>query len=172
MRIIQVHKMDCKTVAEAEHALQSSWSGFPVLAVFNGIVYRLWADTETGETHEALMEVINHDHLRADVHEQWQPFESYPLALIDANTGAEVPSDMYTLHLFKLNKQGRVIGTAFTDKVDFLVANRAFMCRVAKRKGHIYSPIMGAAWGVYGYKGIVYHDGKEVFSFNRMYQAS
>jgi len=172
MRIIQVHKMDCKTVAEAEHALTASWSGDNVLAFFNGTEYRLYADTQTGETHEALMKAIRHDQLPADIHSQWKPFESYPLALIDANTGTEVPSQIYTLHLFKLDKNGRCIGKAFTEKVDFLVTKPAFLTKVAKREGRIYCPITGPGWDCWGYKGIVYQDGREVLTFQRMHQAN
>lgn len=172
MRIIQVHKMDCKTVAEAEHALQASWAGDNVWAFYNGVEYRLYADTQTGETHEALMKAIDHDNLPEDINDQWKDFYSYPLALIDVNTQMEVPSILYTLHLYRLDKSGRCIGKAFVDKIDFLVANGAFMSKVAKREGRIYRPIMGKDWGCWGYKGVVYQEGKEVLTFCRMHQAS
>lgn len=94
---IKAHYIICTTFAIIDLALQSSWSGYNIIAEYNGIVYELYKDNE-GATHEALMRIVATDICDGDcvdtmcskyqaqsvaLTKDWPAFNSYPEIEID-----------------------------------------------------------------------------------------
>ena len=57
---IKAHYVICTTLAIIDLALQSSWSGYNVIAEYNGTIYELYKDN-VGTTHDTLMRVVAPD---------------------------------------------------------------------------------------------------------------
>jgi hypothetical protein len=108
---IKAHYIICTTLAIIDLALQSSWSGYNVIAEYNGTIYELYKDNE-GSTHEALMRVIAPDIFDTDsvdimcskyhnaslkYTDQWPAFNSYPEIDIDPNVMAYELKRAYNL---------------------------------------------------------------------------
>src|SRR5258708_5628656 len=99
---VKAHYMLCTTLPIIDLALQSSWSGYNVIAEYNGVIYELYKDNE-GATHEALMRVVaphicaedSVDVMLSKYHRQasaltkdWPAFSSYPEIEIDPSAMA------------------------------------------------------------------------------------
>jgi hypothetical protein len=89
----------CTSLALIDHAVQLSWSGYAIIAEYNGIQYPLYSD-KTGDMHVALMRVIapsieytdtvevsdrKYFPLAQALSNEWPAFESYPVIEIDPN---------------------------------------------------------------------------------------
>lgn len=94
---VKAHYVVCTTLAIIDLALQSSWSGYNVIAEYDGVVYELYKDNE-GSTHEALMRVVapdicaadsvemqlrKYDHAAAPLTSEWPEWNTFPERDID-----------------------------------------------------------------------------------------
>lgn len=96
-KTVKAHYVVCTTLAIIDLALQSSWSGYNVIAEYDGVVYELYKDNE-GSTHEALMRVVapdicptdtvnvqlrKYDRAAAPLTSEWPKWDSFPERDID-----------------------------------------------------------------------------------------
>jgi hypothetical protein len=108
---VKAHYIICTTLAIIDLALQSSWSGYNIIAEYNGAIYELYKDNE-GPTHDALMRVVAPDisdndtidtqlskYQCASVHltSDWPPFDTFPAIDIDPNNMAYELKRAYNL---------------------------------------------------------------------------
>lgn len=108
---VTAHYIICTTMAIIDLALQSSWSGYNVIAEYNGAIYELYKDNE-GATHEALMRVVaphicdgdstdimlrKYDTTAASLTKEWPPFANYPAIEIDPSLMAYELKRAYNL---------------------------------------------------------------------------
>jgi hypothetical protein len=108
---VKAHYLLCTTLAIIDLALQSSWSGYNVIAEYNGVVYELYKDNE-GATHEALMRIVapdicigdsidildsKYNPIAAGLTKDWPPFSSFPEVEIDPSTMAETLKWAYNI---------------------------------------------------------------------------
>ena len=96
-RTVKAHYIICTTLAIIDFALQSSWSGYNIIAEYNGAIYELYKDNE-GPIHDALMRVVAPDiqdndsvdiacskyqKQSVDLTKDWPAFNSFPEIEID-----------------------------------------------------------------------------------------
>lgn len=101
----------CTTLAIIDLALQSSWSGYNIIAEYNGIVYELYKDNE-GSVHGSLMRVVapnicegdsidtelsKYDRQSGVLTKDWPAFSSYPEIEIDPSLMAYELKRAYNL---------------------------------------------------------------------------
>lgn len=94
----KAYLMNCKTLADIDYALNSSWCGYNVIAVVSGIEYHLYSDMN-GEVHEQLMrmvapaivkgdsvEILNSKYTRvaANLTKDWPTLESFPAVQLNS----------------------------------------------------------------------------------------
>ena len=108
---VKAHYIICTTLAIIDLALQSSWSGYNIIAEYNGVVYELYKDNE-GPTHDALMRIVapnmcdtdsidtslsKYQMASIDLTKDWPPFSSYPEIEIDPSLMAYELKRAYNL---------------------------------------------------------------------------
>jgi hypothetical protein len=108
---VKAHYIICTTLAIIDLALQSSWSGYNVIAEYNSVIYELYKDNE-GSTHDTLMRVVAPDICDSDsidtqlskyqlaavnLTAEWPSFDTYPSIEIDPNTMAYELKRAYNL---------------------------------------------------------------------------
>jgi hypothetical protein len=108
---VKAHYIICTTLAIIDLALQSSWSGYNIIAEYNGTIYELYKDNE-GATHEALMRIVAPNICDNDsvdtmcskyqcnavaLTKDWPAFDTYPEIEIDPSLMAYELKRSYNL---------------------------------------------------------------------------